>query len=79
LALWATSGVSDAIRVSGSPTIDGAIKISGSRHTLTDEVVTLGEFRLSGGNSNTRCGIYAATVRLSGGNSTFSACPNPLD
>jgi len=78
-------GVDGAIRVSGSRHILGpmfateSIRISGSRHTLTGEAVTLGEFRLSGGNSNIQCGVYASTILLSGGNSTFSACPNPPD
>jgi cytoskeletal protein CcmA (bactofilin family) len=76
-------GADSEIKLSGSRHVLGAvyaagpIMVSGSKHTFTGEVVTPAAFTLSGGQSATRCGIYAETIHLSGGNSTFSACPRP--
>ena len=76
-------GAGAGINVSGSGHVLGAlyaqgpISVSGSKHTFAGEVITTGGVQFAGGQSVVRCGIYAATIRLSGGNSTFTACPEP--
>lgn len=54
---------------------DGGIAISGSEHLFMGEIVATGQVVVAGGDHNVRCGIYAAAIRLEGGDSTFAACP----
>lgn len=74
-----------AIRVTGSGHSFGAMlseggaAISGSNHDVSGEIVTHGGVVVSGSHHNVRCGIYADSLRLSGGNSTFTACPPSSD
>ncbi len=76
-------GAGAGIDVSGSGHVLGAlyahgpISVSGGKHTFVGEVITTAGVEFTGGQSVARCGIYAATIRLSGGNSTFTACPGP--
>jgi hypothetical protein len=52
------------------------VDVSPSHHILTREVIASGEFELSGSCSTALCGIYAESIRVSGGNSRFTACPD---
>lgn len=78
-------GPSAGIRVSGSGhrlgavSSDAGVDISGSNHLLVGEIVASGDVALSGSRHDVRCGIYAAAIRLTGGNSTFAACPASPD